>query len=90
VVSVCAGACEDGRVPRRRLHLTLAGRMRDEPVIASLARGFDLRVNLGRAHIEEDSGWVIVDMDGSDEELERATQWLRTQGVDVEELPGEG
>ena len=74
----------------QRVHLTLPGAIRDEPVIATLAQRFDLELNIGRAHIEGDSGWVIVDMDGSDEERLRAFEWLRGKGVHVEPIELEG
>ena len=69
-----------------RFHLTLPGALREEPVIGSLATRFGLQVNIGRAHIEEDSGWVILDMRGDAEKLAEAERWLSGQGVTVERI----
>ncbi|HEX9885495.1 MAG TPA: NIL domain-containing protein [Longimicrobiales bacterium] len=69
-----------------RFHLTLPGALRDEPVIASLAGRFGLQVNIGRARIEEDSGWAIVDMKGDAGKLTEAERWLSERGVTVERI----
>ena len=69
-----------------RLHLTLPGALRDEPVITSLPRRFGVEVTLGRAHIDEDSGWVIVDMEGDDAAIAEAEAWLKEQGITVERI----
>jgi ABC-type methionine transport system ATPase subunit len=69
-----------------RFHLTLPGALRDEPILTSLPRRFDLEVTVGRAHIEEDSGWVIVDMEGDGSAIVDAEAWLREQGITVERI----
>lgn len=71
---------------KARFHLTLPGALREEPVIASLSGRFELQVNIGRAHIEEDSGWVILDMEGDAERLTQAERWLAERGVTVERI----
>ncbi len=71
---------------RVRLHLTLPHRLADEPVLHTLGKRFDVVTNIRRAAVEESFAWVIVELDGDDEEIGRATEWLVGRGVEVARL----
>lgn len=70
--------------------MTLPGALRDEPIIASLPQHFDVKVTIGRAHIEEDSGWVILDMEGEDAVVDDAVAWLEARGVKADRIGAGG
>ena len=57
-----------------------------EPWIWRLSRDFNVRVNLKKANIDADFGWVQLELEGSIEEIQRATAWLMTTGLTVEAL----
>jgi len=57
-----------------------------EPWIWRLSRDFNVRVNLKKANIDGDFGWVQLELEGSIEEIQRATAWLMTTGLTVEAL----
>jgi ABC-type methionine transport system ATPase subunit len=57
-----------------------------EPWIWRLSRDFNVRVNIRKANIDADFGWVQVELEGSIEEIQRATAWLMTTGLTVEAL----
>lgn len=85
-----AGAYNPG-VAKGRFHLTLPGELVGEPIIHTLGSEFGIVTTIRRANLEEGSGWVILEMEGPDEALDRAMGWLREQGVTVdrlEEAPG--
>ena len=74
-----------------RFHLTLPGDLVGEPIIHTLGTEFGVVTTIRRANLEEGSGWVILEMEGSDESLGAAVGWLRERGVTVdrlEEAPG--
>jgi ABC-type methionine transport system ATPase subunit len=56
----------------------------DQPWLWRLAKEFDVRVNLVKANIDTDYGWVHVRLIGAVEEIQRATAWLMTTGLHVE------
>ena len=56
------------------------------PVLAEIVRRFDVAPNIRRAAVEEHSGWIICDLEGSTEQVVAATEWLRTQGIGVDLL----
>ena len=69
-----------------RLHLTFPQALISEPVIQRLGRDFDLVVNIRRANVDERGGWVIVEVEGDDDAIGRATSWLVDQGLQVDRI----
>jgi ABC-type methionine transport system ATPase subunit len=57
-----------------------------EAWIWQLCRDFNVKVNVKKANIDVDFGWVQVELEGSIEEIQRATAWLMTTGLHVEAL----
>ena len=57
-----------------------------EPVVAGLVRTFDITPNIRRASIEEDIGWMVLDLDGDHDSIGRAVAWLHEIGVEVDQL----
>lgn len=71
---------------KSRFHLTFPEHLINEPVIHRLGKDFDLVTNIRRANIEERHGWVILEIDGADDQIARAVAWLVEQGVQVGRL----
>lgn len=57
-----------------------------QPWIWRVAREFDVRVNIRKANIDTDYGWVQLELEGPIEEIQRAIAWLMTTGMHVESL----
>lgn len=57
-----------------------------EPWIWRLSRDFNLRVNILKANVDEDFGWMQVALEGPLEEVQRAVAWLHTTGLHVDPL----
>ena len=57
-----------------------------EPWIWRLSRDFNVRVNIRKANIDADFGWIQLELEGPVEEIQRATAWLMTTGLTVEAL----
>lgn len=49
-----------------------------------LSREFNVKVNVRRANIDLDYGWVELELEGPVEDIQRATAWLMTTGLHVE------
>ncbi len=64
--------------------LTGVGEQVAEPWIWRLCKEFDLKVSILKANIDDESGWVLVRLDGPVEEIQRATAWLMTTGLHVD------
>jgi hypothetical protein len=60
-----------------------------EPVIWRLGRDFNLVTNIRRADVTEDRGWVVLELEGEMEEIERGVAWVVDQGVRVDPVAGD-
>ena len=70
----------------QRLELTFPEKQIKKPVIYSLVKEFDLIPNIRRANVDEKFGWMVLELSGEDETLERAYKHLHELGVEVEFL----
>lgn len=68
------------------VNMTAGAQAVDQPWLWRLARDFDVQVNIKKASIDTDYGWVQVELSGPIEEIQRATAWLMTTGMHVEAL----
>lgn len=56
----------------------------NQPWLWQLCREFEIKVILKRAQVDYDLGRYLLQLNGSVEELQRATAWLMTTGMFVE------
>lgn len=71
-----------------RFHLTFTGNLAKEPVIHTLGQKFDLIPTIRKASLDEDEGWMIIEVDGPESNVNDAIAWLGEQGVKVERING--
>jgi len=67
-----------------RIKFTFVEQLIKEPIIWKLAKEFDVITNIRRADVTDERGWVILELDGERDEIERALDWVREQGVRVD------
>jgi ABC-type methionine transport system ATPase subunit len=60
-----------------------------EPIIYRLGQQFKVVPNIRRADVREDMGWVILELEGEEEEIDRSIQWVGSQGVRVDPVSGD-
>ena len=73
---------------RRRLRLIFGPSLVKEPVIYQLGKQFEIVTNIRRADVSKEQGWVLLEITGDPDELERGVAYLESRGVKVE--PAEG
>lgn len=64
--------------------LIASGESVSKPWISTLAKDFLIDVNIVKANVDSDYGWMQIELDGPVEEIQRATAWLMTTGMHVE------
>ena len=69
-----------------RVKLTFPEDLIKQPIIARLVREFDVLPNIRRASVEETVGWIICELGGDDDAVEKAVAWLEESGVQVDRL----
>lgn len=60
-----------------------------EPVIYHLGKKYDIVTNIRRADVTRDEGWVMLEMNGEPDELDRGVAFLESRGVRVEPAAGD-
>lgn len=74
---------------KRRVRFTFPTGLITEPVIFDLGHKFQVVTNIRRADVREDMGWVILELDGEEEEIERGLDWVTSMGVRVDPVSGD-
>ena len=74
---------------KRQLKFTFPPEMVTEPVVYNLGQDFRVVTNIRRADLTEERGWVVLEMEGSDEDIEHGLAWVVAKGVGVETLQGD-
>ncbi len=74
---------------KQRVKFTFPTEMEREPVIYRLGHNFKVVTNIRRADVREDMGWVVLELDGNDAEIERGLQWVGATGVRVDPVSGD-
>jgi ABC-type methionine transport system ATPase subunit len=76
-------------VASKRVRFTFEPDLIREPVIYRLGREFEVVTNIRMADVDESVGWVILELDGEPEEIERSLHWAEGIGVRVDSIPGD-
>ncbi|HWP28442.1 MAG TPA: NIL domain-containing protein [Chloroflexota bacterium] len=74
---------------KQRVKFTFPPELITQPVIYNMGRQFDVVTNIRRANVTRDRGWVILEISGELQEIERAIEWANRQGVRVDPIEGD-
>ena len=74
---------------KQRVKFTFVDNLVKQPVIYELGQKFKIVTNIRRADVGEDMGWVVLELDGEEPEIERGLEWVSSTGVRVDPLGGD-
>ncbi len=60
-----------------------------EPILSRMCKTFDVDINIRKANVQENIGWLELELMGDEEEIEKAIDWLVKQGIEVSPLEGQ-
>jgi len=75
-----------GASTRMRLRLTFPAHLVQEAIVYRLVKDFDIVINIRRADVKADHGWMVLELDGEQAALERGLKWLKEKGVQVDPI----
>jgi len=75
---------EEEQMAKLRMLITATAEQVKEPFLWRLGKDYNVVVNIKRANFTEDGGYAYVELEGSVEEIQRATAWLQTTGMIIE------
>ncbi len=74
---------------KKAVKLTFPQRLVKEPVTFRMARQFNIIPNIRRARVSDTAGEMVLELEGTEHDLERAIRYLQEQGVEVAAVEGD-
>ena len=74
---------------KRRVKFTFPPELIKEPIIYNLGQQFKVVTNIRRADVNGDKGWVVLELEGEGEDIERGIAWVTGKGVRVDPVGGD-
>ncbi len=74
---------------KQRVKFTFPPELVPRPIIYQLGQQFHVVTNIRRADVRENMGWVVLELEGVDEEIESGVKWVSAQGVRVDPVAGD-
>lgn len=74
---------------KQRVKFTFEETLVKQPVIYELGHKFKIVTNIRRAEVGETVGWVILELEGEEPEIQSGLKWVSSTGVRVDPLGGD-
>jgi len=74
---------------KRRVMFTFPQDLITKPIIYTLGQQFQVVTNIRRADVTDDRGWVVLELEGDEDNIERGIAWVKEQGVRVDPIGGD-
>jgi len=69
----------------KHVRLTFTPQLVQEPVIYNMGHQFKVITSIRMAAVDQSVGWVVLELEGEEDEIDRALEWTRSKGVRVDE-----
>ena len=69
----------------KQVRLTFDGDEVPRPLIYEMGHEFDIVSNIRMADVDKDTGWVVLEIVGQEEEIEKCLIWVQSHGVRVDD-----
>ena len=73
----------------KRVRFSFEPELIKEPVIYQLGHKFQVVTNIRMADVDERIGWVVLELEGDADEIERSIRWAQERGVRVDSALGD-
>lgn len=74
---------------KKQVMFTFPQELIKEPIIYNLGHKFKVVTNIRRADVSENKGWVVLELEGEDKEIEAGIAWVTDKGVRVDPVIGD-
>lgn len=71
---------------KRRVTLTFSAETITEPIIYNIGQQFNVITNIRQANLTEDRGWIELEFDGENKDIEAGIAWAISKGVRVDQI----
>ena len=74
---------------KRQVMFTFPQKLIKEPIIYNLSKQFNVVTNIRRADVTDDRGWVVLELEGKEKDIEEGIAWVTKKGVRVDPVIGD-
>ena len=74
---------------KRQVMFTFPQGLIREPIIYNLSHQFNVVTNIRRAGVSENRGWVVMELEGDEQEIDEGIAWVTAKGVRVDPVIGD-
>ena len=74
---------------KKQVMFTFPGKLIKEPIIFDLGRKFKIVPNIRRADVTESKGWVVLEREGEEKDIDKGIEWVISKGVRVDPVVGD-
>lgn len=74
---------------KRQVMFTFPENLIKEPIIYNIGQLFKVITNIRRADVTDSRGWVLLELEGEEEQIERSIAWVMMKGVRVDSAMGD-
>ncbi len=72
---------------KRRVMFTYPPELIEKPIIFNLSQQSRVAANIVLADISAESGWVVLELDGQEADIEQGLGWATSRGIRVDAYP---
>ncbi len=73
----------------KRVRFTFPEDLIKEPLIHNLGHQFRVITNVRMADVDVKTGWVVLELEGDPDEIERSLAWAQEKGVRIDPVSGD-
>ena len=74
---------------KSRVKFTVPTALVREPIIYLLGKDYSVITNIRRADVGDVQGWVILELEGDEQDIENGLKWVQDRGVRVDPVGGD-
>ncbi len=73
----------------KRVRFTFEGDAVSEPLVYNLGHEFQIVTDIRMADVEDGFGWVMLQLEGDADEIDKGIAWMESKGVRVDPVTGD-
>ena len=74
---------------KRQVIFTFPEELIQEPIIYNISQQFKVVTNIRRADVSANEGWMALELEGEEEDIEQSIAWVTSKGVRVDPVVGD-
>ncbi len=69
---------------KRYVMFTFPPELIKAPIIYNFGQQFNVITNIRRADISDDKGWIVLELEGEESNIEQGIAWVTSKGIRVD------